>query len=69
MGCKGGFIDAVLDYAQEHPIIEESVYPYEEHDDYECDLEDFIGEATVFAKSTGGVNLVASIENFKTALN
>jgi len=34
MGCEGGFIDEVLHYAKDFPLLEESAYPYEESDEY-----------------------------------
>lgn len=57
MGCQGGFIDDVLDYAQEYPLLEESAYPYEMDDEHMCSYEEFSKHSGVQALSTGGVNL------------
>ena len=69
MGCQGGFIDNVLDYAQDFPLLEESAYPYEMDDKYMCDYEEYSKQTGVAALSTGGVNLQPTIDNFKLALN
>ena len=50
MGCQGGFIDSVLDYAKVYPILEESAYPYLMNDVYMCDYDtDRVKESAVHA--------------------